>query len=115
VALVENPKNPVASRLERRHDERAASLAQFWKQGTMPEKMLDFYSYIETDLRMTLVESSYDTASVAGHVQEVGIGEADVTRSCSNKVVDIFEHDFGGDGSDAAVVDDRDGTMPAPM
>ena len=77
--------------------------------------MLDLDRGVEGQVRVPAVDGCHDATGVVGGVEEVGVGEADVTGPGGHQLVHVGEHRGLLDGADPPVVDHRHRAVAAAV
>ena len=79
MAFVQDAEGAVIDRFEGADNERTAGVGQLGEHLGVAQEVLDLDSGIEAETGVALVHPGHDPAGMARGVEEVGVGETDVT------------------------------------
>ena len=115
MAFVQEAEGAVIDRFEGADNERTAGVGQLGEHLGVAQEVLDLDSGIEAETGVALVHPGHDPAGMARGVEEVGVGETDVTGPGRHQLVDVGQDDLLRHGTDAPGVDDRDRAVPTTV
>ena len=115
VALVQQLERVVVHRLERGDHEQAARRGELGPDAFVAEDVLDLDRAVERQAGEALVHGAHDPERVVHAVEEVGVAVGHVPGAHRDLLADVGHDRVDVVDADAAVVDHRHGTVPAPV
>jgi hypothetical protein len=114
VTLLQASKDGVVHALDRRHDEQASRLRHPRPDALVAQDELDLGRAVEGQLGKAAVHVLDHPERVVHGVEEVRVPERDVTSARVHQAGDILHDDLLPHDAHAAVIDRRNGAVPAP-